>query len=227
MATNNSYVLITTIGTGKYEQAPYHYGGKVYEEEYIQAAIVRMLRDTQKLDPENILIFATDEAQQTHGTPLLKRFEELNLSAQIITIPKTKDTSGVWETFKIIYDNIPAEKELILDITHALRYMPMILAVMAPYLKLLKKVFIKGIYYGEFDRNSKQDAAIVDITSLASIQDWTLAVHDFVNNGNASLLNNLAQNAVKPILKETKGKDKTAENIKKNCKKDNRIHTTH
>lgn len=214
MTAGQSYILVTTLGTGKYEEAPYKYGDKVYTEVYIQAAICRMLKETYGFVPENILILATEEAQKSHKESLQKRLQELNLPAQFVPIPKTNDASGVWEIFKIIYENVPAGKELILDITHAFRYMPMILAVMAPYLKLLKNVSVKGIYYGEFDREHKEASAIVDITSLASIQEWTLAVHDFANNGNATLLNNLAQKAVSPILKETKGKDDAAQNIK-------------
>ena len=102
----------------------------------------------------------------------------------------------------------------------------MLVMVLINYTKLLKNVKIKGIYYGAFEKLGpaflvkdmpveERFAPIINLTSFSQLQDWTNAANLFVNHGNLDSLASLTKQEVLPILKATKGKDKTAFELRK------------
>jgi hypothetical protein len=89
----------------------------------------------------------------------------------------------------------------------------------------MKQAKVGGIYYGAFETLGsafeaqkipveERNVPIIDLTSLEQLMSWSLAIDRFLGTGDASMVTELAQGAVGPIMKATKGKDEAAKSIK-------------
>ena len=77
--------------------------------------------------------------------------------------------------------------EIILDITHAFRSIPLLIFIVAAYLRQVKNVKLKHIIYGAFEaRDTETDQTpIFDLTPFVELLDWMNAVNIFQNSGDA------------------------------------------
>lgn len=142
-----------------------------------------------------------------------------------IDIPNGFNNDDLQNIFTKLVNNIPDEANLIIDVTHSFRSLPITLSSVLEYLKKVKNVNVQYIYYGAFEvlgnpRDAQniaindRIAPILDITYLSAIQDWTTAIDHFLKFGNIDKLKKLSYNTIHPILKETQGKDKVASAIR-------------
>jgi len=123
---------------------------------------------------------------------LQTKLKQLNLSSEVknILIPEGESTEQLWEIFQIVFDLIEDDDEIIFDITHGFRSLPMLNMVLVNYAKLLRNIKVKGIYYGAFEakqklENGKEYSPIWNLKSFVELQEWTNAANIFLNTGNA------------------------------------------
>ncbi len=148
------------------------------------------------------------------------------LKAQNVHIPDGSDEAEIWEIFRIVYDTIQKGDEVVFDITHAFRSIPMLAIVILSYARVLKEITIAGIYYGAFEILGSLNevksipidhrlAPILDLTPIAELLEWTSAVDRFVNSGDPARVSALTKAGVRPILKQTKGADQAADTLRR------------
>ena len=108
--------------------------------------------------------------------------------------------------------------ELYFDLTHGFRYLPMLVLVLGNYAKFLRNVSVRSLTYGNYEAAGGSEnpklAPFVDITPLSVLQDWTNASSDFLRHGDASRLKGLCMKELRPILRETRGADVTAQSFR-------------
>ena len=190
---------------GTYEKCEYLFGnGKSCKTEYIQEAIAEIFcSDWGKED--KIIIFTTEKsaglhwnAENTLKDRLKKKFNEtkkINVTNRMIPFGSNSDEQ--WEIFNTIFNSLDYEDEVIVDITQSFRTIPMFLIIILNYAKLLKKIKVKGIYYGAFaanndcDENKIKKAPIFDLTLYDLIMDFTNGINTFINTGNSNILMNI------------------------------------
>ena len=225
-------VFISVLGTGPYSECTYGINGKpIMSTRYIQLATLKSLIQTG-IDNENqwtendaALIFVTSKSKSDQWIVgktregiedgLKAESEKMNLPFELTPkeIKNGKNEDEIWEIFNTIFRQINEGDELYFDITHAFRYLPMLLLVLVNYAKFLKNVTVKSITYGNFmDPNDVKP--IMDLTSISVLQDWTFAAGQYLENGSVDRLVSLCEQEFKPILKETKGADVAAQNLK-------------
>lgn len=218
--------FISILGTNDYLDCRHSYGDIVTKTpvKYCQEDIIKNFCNDFDEDSE-IRIFLTEDAKNknwldnghidrntNHPIPnkgLRSRLEELNLSAKIKSIPIKEGYSEneIWEIFQVMYDSFREEEEVIVDITHSFRYLPMLMITLLNFAKQIKKIKVAGIYYAAFEslgtindvRNiqaQERVAPILDLTSFSELQDWTNTTFDFVNNANTSRLKELVKISV-------------------------------
>lgn len=233
-------VYISFLGTNNYLECYYCRGDETLTPEpvrFVQEATVR--DNCSDWGPEDrIIIFTTKDAEarnwhndghtdkdgniiQLKG--LLACLEELNLPVTIAkcTIPEGYDEDQVWEIFQKVFDSLKPGDEVVFDITHAFRSIPLLAIIVLQYARIMKGVTLRGIYYGAFEalpqvkQKPAQDrrAPIVDLTALNGLMDWSLATDRFLENGDVRFAGTLAKKGVQGILKETRGGDKAAQAI--------------
>ncbi len=231
--------FISFLGTGNYTNCRYSFkneAGRVVK--YVQEDIVsRFCTDWNRED--EIRIFTTDEAKKLNwddnghkqkgseekrqiiNTGLGKRLEnmKLNPSVKRYDIPVGHSEEEIWQIFQTVYDSLKDNDEIIFDITHSLRSIPMLFMVLIGYARLTKNISVKAIYYGAFEilghpseveKNIPEDervAPVFDLTSFEKLIEWTEATHSFVKNGSASELASLANTDIGLVMKKSCGKE--------------------
>ena len=233
-------VFISVLGTGNYKKC--YYVAQDFcsmETRFIQQATLKRLKDTGDwTENDEALILLTKEAKtdnwivENHRRKnfkgeiipeeyigLQEELESMNLPMPINTrdIPDGKNEQEIWDIFDILYDALQDGDELYFDVTHGFRYLPMLVLVLGKYAHQLKHTEVKSITYGNWETRNKDtnEAPIIDVTPLATLQDWTVAVHDYLEHGDATLLKACSDKPLVPILSKSKGKDETAKALNK------------
>lgn len=235
-------VFISVLGTGNYKKCYYvAQNFKSMETRFIQQATLKRLTDKGDWSgKDEALILLTKDSKtdnwivENHRRKnnftgaiipeeyigLQEELESMNLPMPInpLDIPDGKNEQEIWDIFDILYNKALQEgDELYFDVTHGFRYLPMLVLVLGKYAHQLKHTEVKSITYGNWETRNKHtnEAPIIDITPLATLQDWTVAVHDYLEHGDATLLKTCSEKPLVPILSKSKGKDETAKALNK------------
>ncbi|MBF0259994.1 MAG: TIGR02221 family CRISPR-associated protein [Desulfamplus sp.] len=226
--------FISFLGTGDYLNCRYSIGkqpGNLVK--YVQEDIIyRFCREWNQED--EIRIFTTDEAKQQNwddnghkdrktskikiNQGLGKRLENMRLTASVkrYAIPVGNSEDEIWSIFQTVYESLGNGDEIIFDITHSLRSIPMLFMVLVGYARLLKNISVQGIYYGAFESlghpsvvekmdENERVAPVFDLTSFEKLIEWTSATQSFVKNGSAAELASLAKRDISAVMKTTSG----------------------
>ena len=231
-----SKVYLSFLGATPYRECIYSFQEKRAPlTRYVQEATLHFFcKDWDKTD--RVLIFTTplafkrnwvDNGHNDGGKGLESCLSGTGLKAHVqrIDIPDGNNEEELWDIFEAVYNNLNNGDEVVFDITHAFRSIPMLAVVVLHYAKVLKNIRLRGIYYGAFESigpfskieempPEERKAPILNLTAFDQLLDWTLAVDRFLGAGDAKAVSALATGAVAPILKETKGHDDAAAAVK-------------
>jgi len=157
----------------------------------------------------------TTEPIMTQGLKGLITSIKLPCKVLPVNIENGDNEEDIWKNFRIIFDCLQSEDEVYFDVTHGFRSLPILVMVLNNYSKFLKSITVKSITYGNYEaRNATNEAPIINLTPLSLLQDWTIAANEFINFGNADRIKKLTDLNITPILKETKGQNQNAKNLK-------------
>ena len=206
---------------------------------FIQQASLELVGANGWTEEDRVIIFLTKKARELNWNKTIterKRYgkdtpepykgleavlQEMNLKAQVEDkdIKDGMNKEEIWEVFQTIYDTLQEGDELHLDLTHSFRFLPMLLLVLGNYAKFLKGITIKNIVYGNYEaRNAQNEAPIISLLPLASLQDWTFAAANYLQNGRATQLEELVNEELRPMLRNTKDINKDARTLNKYIK---------
>jgi len=238
-----SNVLVTFLGIQDYLPCNYLLNGKkVSNVRFIQEAIASLFC-TGWTEEDRIVIFLTKDARERNWVDnghtdrdgkllqregLKHRLELLELRANIVPkdVLNGESEDEVWAIFDKVFNQINDGDEVIFDITHGFRSLPMLAIIILNYARVLKNIKINGVYYGAFESLGsisdakkidvkERDAPIFNLTPFIHLFNWTGAVNDFLTFGDAKDIRMLTNEETTPILKATRGKDESAQNLKK------------
>ena len=221
-------VLLSFLGTSKYQKCSYYFENKeniVKGVKYIQEAMVELF--LKKFENFKVYIFITDEAKKKNWDNKLEKILITKYGEEKIKpvkIPSINSEAEIWELFDIVYSSIPEKSEVIIDITHAFRSIPMLAVILINYAKILKNIKVNGIYYGAIEilgpfseiekiPEEKRIAPIINLTSFLKLMEWTEASFEFSRYGISKKLKDLTMAEVIPRLKKSKGKDENAKKL--------------
>lgn len=238
-------VFISVLGTGYYHEVKYYHGDQPTNDEmplrFIQEANIRkfcmnwtendhayffVTKGGDGSREKNWKSVAQEDHQDGSYEGLSNRLShlELKFGYDAIDIPDGFTESEVWDIFKIVFDKIKEGDQVIFDITHAFRSLPLLVMVLINYSKFLKNIEVKHIFYGAFEKLGpaykvknmpieNRFAPVLDLLSVSELQDWTAAANEFIHFGNVERLTCLTSSQINPILKETKGEDAGARQL--------------
>lgn len=237
-------VFLSVLGTGDYVECIYKFDGdfESVPTRYVQEATVsRYCKDWEPND--KIIIFTTSDARDRNWNDhdyydkiekrsyqregLETRLKSLGILAQItnIDIVEGKSVEEIWSIFQDIFDNLNEHDEIVFDITHSFRSIPMLVLVVLNYAKVLKNITLRGIYYGAFEGLGRLDqvrsiplperkAPIFDLTPFVELQDWSTAIDRFLKAGDASMAAELADNQANQIKRKLRRPDQNTGMLK-------------
>lgn len=227
-------VFISVLGTNIYGKCKYVADGfESTETPFIQLATLEYHKAKEWSEDSKIYILTTAKSKELNwnknitertrfgseekipymGLETILEQAGFPIIAQCVDIPDGKDKEEMWTIFDILFNLLEEGDEIYFDLTHSFRYIPMLVLVFGNYAKFLKKSKVKGITYGNYDARIDNKAPIIDLLPLSALQDWTFASADFIKNGYVKRLVEMANDELKPILREAQGKDPNASNL--------------
>lgn len=220
-------VFLSFLGTSFYEVCTYFDAHHEYTPtRFIQRATLEQIGAQQWTAEDVAYIFITQKAYEDNWDKDRKvrsryngaqevpyrRLEaemadmQLKCAVEAVGIPsEAGDHEEMWEIFQSVYERLQEGDELYIDLTHAFRYLPMLVLVLSNYAKFLKQIKVQHLSYGNWEARIEKDgqccAPIIDLLPLTHLQDWTFAAADFIRNGYAGRLNVMTYDTLLPLLK--------------------------
>jgi len=176
--------LLTTIGTGDYKETIYYFADqKASKTRYVAQALCQIF------PIEKVIILLTSEARQKHWESLQSCLPP-TVQVQDRHIPSLETEEAIWRIFETLVDSIDPQDQIIFDITHTFRSIPVLVLLGAALLRKAKNVEIQGLYYGLY-RSEASESPIVDLTPALRLLDWLTATDKFITTGSSVDLGNL------------------------------------
>ncbi|WP_017295915.1 TIGR02221 family CRISPR-associated protein [Geminocystis herdmanii] len=191
-------ILLSFLGTGKYELTSYTWQDQQYETEYVIEAIASFMK------VKEIKVFTTKEATKAHGEQLRNKINN-KFKLSYIEIPSGTEEDDLWKLFDKVVESVEKDSEIIFDITHAFRSIPVIVLLAAAFLEKARNVNIKGVYYGQYNKE-KNESPIFDLTPAIKLLDWLTATDTFINTGSSQKLGQLLADIQIDFFKSGKAK---------------------
>lgn len=211
-------LFISFLGTTKYNECDYYRNPTDhFKSRFVQSATLDMLDVTNWSEEDSICIFVTQKARDVNwgideDIPLspdadIAPYEGLRqelvnkgIKAKIkaVLVDEGKTEEEIMNIFQKVFEVIHKDDRLYIDLTYGFRYLPMVLLVMSNYSKFLKNTEVASITYGIYDSRMGNRFPILDLMPLITIQKWTMAASDFLNNGRSDAMEGLSL----PTLKE-------------------------
>lgn len=178
-------IVLSFLGTGNYQSIVYQHGDQTCETKFAPEAVLAFYPD------HGLYVCLTKEAKERHGADLREVAEYRE-----VPIPSGGSESELWEMFEKIVEQIPDDAELIIDITHGFRSQPLLALAACLYLRTAKNVTVERIFYGAYEARDKSTnvAPIFDLTPFLELIDWSVATRQFLEDGNATKLQDILAN---------------------------------
>lgn len=170
------------VGMGNYTVTNYSFQGKTRKTQYFPIAF------NEFYHPDKHFLLMTKEAEEKN----LNNLREIYPSFEVIEIPFGKSEDEFWEIFRLISENINYNEEICFDITHGFRSQPVIAIACLIFLRSSKNIKIKDIIYGAFEaRDELNNSPVFSLLPFMDLLDWSNAVNNMINFGNAKSLQNI------------------------------------
>lgn len=115
-------------------------------------------------------------------TPLIEK--HLGCAVDMRIIPYARNTAEQVGILATIADAVQAGQDVVLDVTHGFRHLPMLGLVAAHYLERVKHVNVHGLYYGALEMTEQDTTPVLDLRGLLQTMDWIQAFAAYDASGN-------------------------------------------
>jgi CRISPR-associated DxTHG motif protein len=232
----NDYVECNYHPEGRLERS-------VENVKYVQEALIPLFC-SHFSDQDAYVFFLTDLARTTNwendgqynresrqydkpNRGLYSRLSALGLPGQMVSVPVPEGFSSqeIWAIFERVFAQIQDGDQIFFDITHAFRSLPLLNLALLNYAKALRHIQVHAIFYGAFEKLGpaekvrqlplhERHAPVLDLSSIAELQEWAAAAREFVTYGQPDRWNQLAGQSINLALAQSGGGDKTALNLR-------------
>jgi CRISPR-associated DxTHG motif protein len=177
---------LSFVGTGELKPARYTLNGSLCDTTVIQKALAEFYH------PDMITLFVTGKAKTNNLSTVITSLSEHPHT--LIDIPDGRTESELWEIFDKISHAVGPDDEILLDITHAYRFMPFLAFLTALYIREVTGATLWGVVYGAYEAGedfcdhtgqTRRISPISDLTSFITLVDWMMAVRSFVSFADA------------------------------------------
>ncbi len=191
--------LLTFLGTGKNEETIYVLGEREHCAWYAPVASCAFLQ------PSELIVFATEDAESTHGNALRS---SVTVPVTLVPIPLGKDERELWQIFASIAANVQRRDEVAFDITHGLRSSPLLGFLAAAFLRAGLEVNVRAILYGAYDVGkivSPGKTPMFDLSPMLGLLEWASAADRFNRTGDARYLATLVEKQRNTLARAAQG----------------------
>ena len=192
--------LITFLGTGEYKEVIYHWNGVDSRQRFFALAAAEWE------EPAEIYVLLTPEAENHRNwigdetTPGLAS----DPRCRAVPITSGKSEKEMWANFSTLTHLFTLDAEIVLDVTHAFRSLPILGLAAASYARALSGVTVTRILYGAYEARNVESGRtpVFDLGVFLQLLDWTSAAHLLKETGDARpfghILSGIQQQARQP-----------------------------
>lgn len=104
--------------------------------------------------------------------------------AELVLIPYCRDEVEQVELLADLAARVVEREEVVLDITHGFRHLPLLALVAARYLSHVRSAVVSDIYYGALEMTADGTTPVLKLDGLLRMLDWieAFAAHDASGN---------------------------------------------
>lgn len=183
---------ISFMGKGNYQEVTYVW--RTGQQEHTHRTYLFPEAVARIFKPEKLFLLVTPEVQDDANFAALKA--RLGDLLQPVSIPAGRSEAELWQIFDQCVTTVAEGDELLLDVTHAFRSLPLVVFTVAAYLRRTKRVTIRHIVYGAYEAREPSDdpqdplarAPIFDLTPLVDLLDWLSGAEALLSRSDALLL---------------------------------------
>jgi CRISPR-associated DxTHG motif protein len=141
--------------------------------------------------PERLHLFVTAEADRHSHCREIERAVGRRLNKVLISDGNSEEQ--LWEIFQKVTDTVQAGSEVVFDITHGFRSLPLVVFLAVAYLCQVKQIKLHRVVYGNFEARDKETnrAPVFDLTSFVVLLDWLTGVKTLRQRDDAEQLADL------------------------------------
>lgn len=178
--------VITFLGVGTYDKVTYVWDNRTHTTELFPEALGIWLQQ----DMTEMLVLLTEAAKNSrHWKRLQERLAgKVRLTPQ--HIPSGQNEKELWQIFDTLTTSLSTGDEIVFDITHAFRSIPILALLAVTFLQTAQDVQMKHLLYGAYDAREKETnrAPVFDLTPFLSLLKWVTATDQFIQTGNGQAL---------------------------------------
>ena len=135
-------------------------------------------------------VFVTGKAREMHWASFQRLAEDYVENLEAVDIPDGADENELWSLFQTVVDAVDEREEVIFDITHGYRSLPFLSLLAVAYLRQIKQIELRAIFYGNFEARDRSvephRAPVIDLSDFVLLFDWMTAADRFIRFGDAS-----------------------------------------
>ena len=211
--------ILSFLGLGSYRvtkyRPPFQSNIEYCETKYYQEALAEFYKPdscyiflTQKVetvvpiktipskeDPEKFIKIQEDKSNWEQLQELFElKFPEINL-IPVRNIPERNTPEDIWTIFKKVNECLEEDDNVIFDITHGFRSVPIVALLAMSYFRVARNIKIQGLLYGAFDAQENGIAPTFNLLPVVGLFDWLTATDQFLKTGKGEDLAKLLENA--------------------------------
>jgi len=115
-------------------------------------------------------------------TPIIEA--RLSCQVEMKIIPYARTTPEQIEILSSIAASVPDKAQIVMDVTHGFRHLPMLGLLAAHYLEHIKNVQVEGIYYGALEMTENGKTPVLNLSGLLQTMNWIQAISAYDASGN-------------------------------------------
>lgn len=166
-------LLLSFLGAGEYREVTHLFGDMSHKATHVQHSLARFF-------PDHRLLVAMTPASRNRNERFLAglKYERLDLP-----------TGGLdhQSQLSVVVEAVPADCELVIDVTHGFRHQPILAMAAAQLLTTARGVSVTEVLYAKLDEASSS-APLVSLFDYLVLVRWSNAVAAFKASGNATSL---------------------------------------
>ncbi len=210
-----SHILLTSLGTRVFENTTYTWNGEKATADLAPLALMELFNKLGLSIPDRFVAVVTKGAETTTW-PVFRDWvsTKRKIKPESISIVDGRDSIEIRKILESVADPkyIPEGAELTLDVTQGFRHFPFIFYALVLYLKSLRGVNIRGVYYGMAEGIPPTDPKpIIDLQPLVELPEWFYAVRMFRDQGTTMPMAQLLQPLADTLNDERKQLSKSGD----------------
>lgn len=153
--------------------------------------------DHQHVQDESILALidavpAEHVTQDMLAAPAQQLSERFGIPVQCLLIPYAENETEQTQILLELAGAVQPGENIVLDVTHGFRHLPMLALVAARYLKYVRRVQIQDVYYGALDMTpSGGETPVLNLGGMLQMFDWVEALAAYGYSGDYSIFAHL------------------------------------